>query len=74
MIMLKITTPPNKSACVVGVSMTDEQLNILNDIELLENSKMMINEKKYYVNLIDLLIKIDYYKNRQTLKELWRKK
>ena len=54
--------------------MTDEQLNILNDIELLENGNMMINEKKYYINLIDLLIKIDYYKNRQTLKELWRKK
>lgn len=54
--------------------MTDEQLNILSDIELLENSNMMINEKKYYINLIDLLIKIDYYKNRQTLKKLWRKK
>lgn len=54
--------------------MTDEELNILSDIERLENSKMMINEKKYYVNLIDLLIKINYYKNRQTLTELWRKK
>lgn len=54
--------------------MTDEELNILSDIAFIENSKMFVNEKKYYIKLIDTLKSINYYKNRQSFKELWREK
>lgn len=53
--------------------MTDEELNVLEDIKMIETSKMFISEKKYYIKLIDTLKSIDYYKVRTTLKELWSK-
>lgn len=46
---------------------------IIRDIKFIENSKMFIGEKKYYINLIDILNKLNYYENRETLKELWSK-
>ena len=52
--------------------MKDEQLAIITDIKMIENSKMFVNEKKYYLHLIEFLTKIGYYKNRQTLKEIWK--
>ena len=53
--------------------MTDEELNILEDIKEIENSKMFINEKKYYLKLIDNLKNIGYYKTSSTYKQIWRK-
>lgn len=47
--------------------------NVLSDIEFIENSKMFVNEKKYYINLIDLLWRIGYYEERTTLKQIWSK-
>lgn len=52
--------------------MNDEQLSIIEDIKKIENSKMFVNEKKYYLQLIEFLTKIGYYKNRQTLKDIWK--
>lgn len=54
--------------------MIQEQLNIIEDIEFIENSNMFVNEKKYYLNMIEILAKVGYYKNRTTLKEIWKSK
>lgn len=51
----------------------EEQEKIFKEVEWIEKSKMFISEKKYYIKLIDILAKNDYYKNRKTLKELWSK-
>lgn len=74
--MLKIITPtPNKSAYGERrASMEEWQLNMIDDIKRMENSKAFINEKKYYIKLIELLGKLGYYKNGLTLKNLWSKK
>lgn len=47
---------------------------VIKDIKSIENSNMFVNEKRYYINLIDILYKLKYYENRQTFKDLWSKK
>lgn len=47
-----------------------EYTTIIKDIEKVETSNMYINEKKYYLKLIELLQKIGYYKEGRSLKEI----
>lgn len=48
--------------------------NVIKDIMSIENSNMFVNEKRYYINLIDILYKLKYYEDRKSFKELWSKK
>ena len=51
----------------------EESEKIIKEIQWVETSKMFISEKKYYLKLIDTLATYGYYRNRETLKELWSK-
>lgn len=50
----------------------DEAELAIEDIKRIENSNMYINEKKYYIRLIDTLYNLTYYKNRKSIKEIWK--
>lgn len=56
------------------ISIEDTEDRVIRDIISVENSNMFVNEKRYYINLIDILYKLKYYENRQTFKDLWSKK
>lgn len=56
------------------ISIEDTEDRVIRDIISIENSNMFVNEKRYYINLIDILYKLKYYEDRQTFKDLWSKK